>query len=82
MQQLKIVARLNEDVDAEGVGFPKSVEITGAGFLDPSAITDIAQEVIDSLSGDYSREYIAIRPDSECITDHMVIPVIKKRVRD
>lgn len=81
MHQIKITARLNEGVDAEGVGFPRSVEITGAGFLAPSAIADIAQEVIDSLSGDYSRDYVAMRPDAEFVTDHMVVPVVKVRAR-
>lgn len=81
MHQLKIVARLNEGVDAEGVGFPRSVEITGAGFLAPSAITDIAQEVVRSYYGEPHPNYIAMRPDSEFVTDHMVIPVVGIRAR-
>lgn len=80
MHKIKIEATLNEEVDAEGVGIPQSVRIKGAGFLQASAITDIAQEVLDSLSADYSREYISIRPDSEMITDDMTVPVIKRRV--
>lgn len=80
MHQIKIVARLNEGVDSEGVGFPESVTITGAGFLDPSAITDIAQEVVRSYYGTNHPNYIAIRPDSELIADDMVIPVVKTRV--
>ena len=77
MHQIKITARLNEEVDAEGVGYPESVTVTGAGFLDPSAITDIAQEVIRGYFGIDHPNYVAIRPDSERVTDDMVIPVVK-----
>lgn len=81
MYQIRITARLNEEVDAQGVGFPKSVTVTGAEFLNPSAITDIAQEVIRVYYGTNHPDYIAVRPDSECITNYMVIPVVKVRER-
>lgn len=81
MHKIKIEAVLKEVVDAEGVGHPESVRVTGAGFLAPSALADIAQETLDSYSGDYSREYIAMLPDSELVDDDMVIPVRKRRVR-
>lgn len=81
MHQIKIVARLNEGVDSEGVGFPRSVEITGAGFLDASAVTDIAQEAVRSYYGETFPVYVAMRPDSEFVTDHMVVPVVKVRAR-
>lgn len=81
MIRIKIEARLNEDVDAEGVGFPTSVTITGAGFLAPSAITDIAQEAVRSYFGEAFPDYVAIRPDSEYVSDNMVVPVVLVRER-
>lgn len=77
--RLTIRATLNEEV-IDGVGVPQSVNITGAGFLAPSALADIAQEVLDSLSADYSREYLPVLPDWDLRSDNMDIKVIKRRV--
>lgn len=77
---LTIRAKLNDEV-IDGIGVPVSVTVTGAGFLAPSALADIAQEVLDARSGDYSRDYLAMMPDSELVSDNMRIKVIKRRVR-
>lgn len=80
MIRIKIEARLNEDVDAEGVGYPKSVTVTGAEFLAPSAIVAIAQEAIKSYTGLEFSEYLAAMPDWDMVTDNITVPVIKRRV--
>lgn len=76
---LTIRAKLIEEVSEEGIGVPKGVHITGAGFLDPFTLLDIAQEVLDSYSGDYRRDYIGVLPDRELVTDNMTIKVIKQQ---
>ena len=79
MHKHKIEAVLNEGIDAEGVGFPESVTVTGAGFLAPSAISAIAQTVVDSYVGQEFGDYAAVMPDWGMRSDTMQIKVIKRR---
>ena len=78
--QITIRARLNETVGDDGVGVPQSVTVTGAEFLAPSAITEIAQQVVDSYVGHKFGAYLATIPDWDMRSDDMQIKVVKRRV--
>lgn len=80
MHKLKIEAVLNEGVDAEGIGFPESVTVTNAGFLAPSAITDIAQALVNNYTGHPFGSYLAVIPDWGKRSDNMEIKVVKHPV--
>jgi hypothetical protein len=56
--QITIRAMVNEAVDAEGVGYPESVTVTGADALSAGTVREIAQEAVDSLYGAYGSGYI------------------------
>lgn len=81
MQKLKIEAVMQEGIDSKGIGFPESVTITNAGFLAPSALTDIAQEVLNGYYGTRDHNYIAELPYVEHRTDNMTIKVNEYRNR-
>ena len=48
--QVTIRAKVNEKVE-DGIGYVETVRVTGAGFLGPMAIRDIAQEAVDNYHG-------------------------------
>lgn len=77
--RLTIRAKLNEEI-IDGVGVPQSVNIKDAGFLAPSALVDIAQEVLDAYAGRKFGDYVTVLPDWEKRSDDMNIKVIKRRV--
>lgn len=60
--EITIGATLVEGVDDDGQYYPEAVIVSGASFLQSSAIADIAQETINSYYGSYSHGYKALRP--------------------
>ena len=73
-----ISARLNEEV-VNGVSIPKSVNIKGAGFLAPSALVDVALEVLKTYTGVEFPDYVPIMPDWGMRSDDMDIAVVYRR---
>lgn len=57
---LTIRARVNEAVKSNGIGFPESVTVSGAGCLSPSTVQEIAQEAVDNMYGSYESGYRAV----------------------
>lgn len=76
---LTIRAKLVEEI-VDGVGIPVGVNIKDAGFLAPSALVDIAQEVLGVYTGEAFGPYLAVLPDWDNRSDDMTIRVIKRRV--
>ena len=76
---LTIRAKLNETTDADGyLSIPESVTITGAGFLAPSALADIAQKVLEDYIGEDS-DYNTIYPDWRDISDETVVKIVNRK---
>lgn len=73
-----IRAKLNEEI-IDGVGVPKSVNIKGAGFLAPSALVDVALEVLKTYTGVEFPDYVPIMPDWGMRSDDMDIAVVYRR---
>lgn len=59
-----IRARVTEAVK-DGVGFPTHVTVTGAGFLQGSAVLDIAQHAVDDQYGEYGTGFLATMDRSD-----------------
>lgn len=80
---LTIRARLNEGVDANGIGFPESVTINGAHMLTASALADMAQSLVD--------EYMEDHPDTDAnyrvdytkvdVGQHTAVVTVRDRTR-
>lgn len=60
MNTVTIRAKLNERINAEGIGSPDTVTLTGAQFLSRNAMQDIAQEAVDASYGSYETGYLAV----------------------
>lgn len=63
--EITFSAQIVEGPDDDGGFEPVAVIVNGASFLDASAITDIAQETLNSYFGSYDHKYLALRPDIE-----------------
>lgn len=77
--EISFSARIVETLDDDGGFEPAQVIITGASFLAASAITDIAQETVNSYFGSYDHKYLALRPDSDYKDSETVTITILKR---
>lgn len=63
VHEITISARVIEEPDDDGGFEPVGVTVSGASYLAPSAIVDIAQEAVNSYFGSYVHGYMAIRPN-------------------
>lgn len=77
--EITFSAQLVEELDDDGGFEPIAVIVNGASFLAASAITDIAQETVNSYFGSYDHKYLALRPDSEYHQQESVRIEILKR---
>lgn len=73
--------KITADVNMSDQGYesePVSVTVSGAGFLQASAVVDIAQEALDSHFGLPSGQhrYMAVRPYD--VGDVTVVEVVKR----
>ena len=62
VHEISISARIVEEPDSDGGWEPVGVTVTGACYLAPSAIVDIATEAVNSYYGSYEHGYLALRP--------------------
>ena len=60
MNTVTVRAKLLEKTTAEGIGFPDAVVITGGQFLSRNAMQEMAQEAVDSTSGEYESGFLAV----------------------
>lgn len=62
VHEITISARIVEAPDDDGGFEPVGVTVTGASYLAPSALVEIAQEAVNSYFGSYEHGYDAVRP--------------------
>lgn len=60
MNTVTVRAKLQEKVNAEGIGSPDAVVLTGGQFLSRNAAQEIAQEAVDATYGSYETGYLAV----------------------